>query len=156
MTDFHLAQFNIARAMAPMDDPVMAEFVAKLNKINALADQAPGFVWRLQDDSGNATTIQAFDDPRLLINMSVWTSVDALFDYVYKSGHAAVMARRKEWFERFGDRHMVLWWVPAGHIPNLGEAKKKLGSLQTLGPTVHAFTFKQRFTAPAGKSGEAA
>ncbi len=96
MTGYHLAQFNTARAVAPMDDPVLADFMARLDEINALAEESPGFVWRLQGESGNATGIQAYDDPRVLINMSVWDSVESLFDYVYRSGHSKVMARRRE------------------------------------------------------------
>ena len=100
MTDYQLAQINIAQTVAPLDDPRLADFVARLDEINALADESPGFVWRLQSESGNASDIQAFADPRLLINLSVWDSLESLFGYVYRSGHTAVMARRREWFER--------------------------------------------------------
>ncbi len=149
MNGYHLAQLNIARARAPMDDPAMADFVAQLDAINALADAAPGFVWRLQDDSGNATAIQAFTDPHLLINMSVWDSAEALFAYVYKTGHAKVLARRGDWFERGEAAGMVLWWVPVGHRPSLDEAKARLEALRRDGPSSAAFTFKDRFPAPA-------
>jgi len=149
MNGYHLAQLNIARARAPMDDPAMADFVAQLDAINALADAAPGFVWRLQDDSGNATAIQAFTDPHLLVNMSVWDSAEALFAYVYKTGHAKVLARRGDWFERGEAAGMALWWVPAGHRPSLDEAKARLEALRRDGPSSSAFTFKDRFSAPA-------
>ena len=156
MTEYHLAQLNIARALAPMDDPKMADFVARLDEINRLADGSPGFVWRLQDESGDATAIRAFDDPNLLVNMSVWESPDALFDYVYRSGHARVMARRRDWFDMPADAHTVLWWIPAGHIPSLEEAKARLDLLRAEGPGPRAFTFKNRFPPPDASDDEAA
>ncbi len=145
---FHLAQLNIARALAPLDDPTLADFVAALDRINALAEASPGFVWRLQDESGNATEIRAFDDPQVIVNLSVWESVEALFDYVYKSGHAGVMARRRDWFEKSGGSHVVLWWVPAGHRPGVFEARERLARLEKEGPGPEAFTFGRRFPAP--------
>ena len=148
MSAYHLAQFNLARAVAPLDDPKLAPFMARLDEINALAEASPGFVWRLQSDSGNATDIRAFDDPNMLVNMSVWTSAEALFDYVYRSGHAKVMARRGEWFERMSGPYTVLWWIPAGHHPTVEEANERLDHLNRHGPTPEAFTFKQRFPAP--------
>ena len=149
MNGSHLVRLNIAPARAPMDDPIMAHFVAQLVAINPLAAAAPGFAWRLQDDSGNATAIQAFADPHLLINMSVWDSAEALFAYVYKTGHAKVLARRSDWFERGEEAGMVLWWVPAGHRPSLDEATARLEALRQNGPSSSAFTFKDRFPAPA-------
>ena len=148
MSDYHLAQFNTARAVAPLDDPKLADFMARLDEINALAEASPGFVWRLQSGSGNATDIRAYDDPRMLVNLSVWSSADALFDYVYRGGHTKVMARRAEWFERVPGPYMVLWWVPAGHHPTVEEANERLEHLKQHGPTAHAFTFKQRFPVP--------
>ena len=100
MTGFHLAQINVARALAPLDDPRLAGFVARLDEINALADRSPGFVWRLQSDSGNATDIQVSDDPLTIVNMSVWRDLDSLFAYVYRSDHLQVMAQRRQWFEK--------------------------------------------------------
>lgn len=147
---YHLAQLNIARAVAPMDDPRLAEFVARLDEINALADSSPGFVWRLQSDSGNATDIQAYDDPKMLVNLSVWESLESLFGYVYRSGHAKVMTRRKEWFDRMEGPYVVLWWVPAGHRPSVEEAKARLDHLSLHGPTPWAFSFKRSFPAPDG------
>ena len=114
---FHLAQVNIARARFPIDDPGMADFMNQLDEINALADQDPGFVWRLQDDSGNATNFQPYDDPRMLINLSVWKSVDALFDFVYKTAHSEVMRRRYDWFEKPNTPYLALWWTPADEHP---------------------------------------
>jgi hypothetical protein len=129
-----------------MDSPLMAGFAARLDPVNAVADAAPGFVWRLQDESGNATAIRVYDDS-LMVNMSVWKSADALWDFVYATDHLAVMRRRREWFERM-DLFMCLWWVPAGHLPDVAEAEARLDHLRAHGPTAHAFTFKQRFEPP--------
>ena len=154
MTAYHLAQLNIAWALAPLDDPLLADFMARLDEINALADDSPGFVWRLQSDSGNATDIQATADPNLLVNLSVWDSPKSLFDYVYRSGHAGVMRRRKEWFESRRGPHLVLWWVPAGELPTVEQALERLDRLRRDGPSPEAFTFKERFPAPDGTGGE--
>jgi Domain of unknown function (DUF3291) len=142
----HVAQLNIARFKLPLDDPAMAGFVEALDPLNAIADGAPGFVWRLQTEEGNATSIHAFEDDLMLINMSVWESVDALAAYVYGPDHVAVMRRRREWAERMVDAYLVLWWVPAGWIPTIEEAKERLEQLREHGPTPQAFTFKKRFT----------
>jgi hypothetical protein len=143
---FHLAQLNIARFKAPMDDPAMAGFVEQLDPVNALADAAPGFVWRLQTEEGNATSIHAFDDDLLLVNMSVWESIDALADFVYRSPHIAVMRRRREWAERMAEAYIVLWWVAAGTTPTVEEAKGRLEHLREHGPSPTAFTFKSRYS----------
>lgn len=145
---FHLAQVNIGRIRAPMEDPVMAEFKNALDEINALAEASPGFVWRFKDDSGNATSVQVFPDPRLLLNMSVWTDVDALRDYTYRSVHGKFFARRQAWFEKFAQNHLALWWIPQGHLPTPAEARLRLESLDAHGPTPWAFTFKQAFPPP--------
>jgi uncharacterized protein DUF3291 len=142
----HLAQLNIARFKLPLDDPAMAGFVAALDPLNAIADAAPGFVWRLQTEEGNATSIHAFEDDLMLINMSVWESVDALAGYVYGPDHVAVMRRRREWAQRMEEAYLVLWWVPAGWIPTIEEAQKRLDRLRRHGPTPQAFTFKKRFS----------
>ncbi len=147
---YHLAQVNVARMRAPLDDPLMAEFVARLDDINAVADASPGFVWRLQSAEGNATSVRAYDDPRLLINMSMWESLDALSAYVYANAHRGVMRRRREWFARFDGPYMALWWVPAGHIPTVDEAKERLEHLRAYGPSPTAFTFKAPFPTPDG------
>ena len=113
--------------------------------MNALADGAPGFVWRLQDDSGDATSIKAFDDDRLIVNMSVWEDLDSLWRFVYDGGHLEVMRRRREWFERV-TVHLVLWWLPAGTLPTVEDAERRLAALQDHGPTPYAFTFKRCFS----------
>jgi hypothetical protein len=136
---------NIARMRAPLDDPLMADFVAQLDTINAIADQTPGFIWRLKSESGNATDIQAFEDDRILINMSVWETIEALHHYVYRSQHGGVFKNRKKWFELFDGPYMALWWTPAGHIPTAMEGKARLETLRRLGPTPEAFTFKKFF-----------
>jgi hypothetical protein len=145
MADFHIAQVNIGRIKGPLDGPVMAGFVARLDEINALADSSPGFVWRLQTSEGNATYFRPFDDDQLLLNMSVWESVDALKSYVYRTAHAELLRQRHEWFEKLSQVYVALWWVPAGHIPGIDEAKKRLAHLEEHGPTEFAFTFKAIF-----------
>ena len=149
-TGFHLAQVNIGRLKAPIDDPLIADFVAQLDEINALADRSPGFIWRLQDESGNATAVPAFDDPLMIINMSVWESLEALGAYVYRSDHTRVLTRRRDWFEKMDRPHMALWWIPAGTLPTVADAKERLAVLEANGPTAAAFTFRERFapTAP--------
>ena len=148
-SSFHVAQVNVARPKAPVDSPLLAEFAALLDPVNAVADSAAGFVWRLEDDSGNATAIPVLDDESLIVNMSVWESTEALWNFVYADEHLAVMRRRREWFERM-ETFMCLWWVPAGHRPGVGEAEGRLLHLREHGPTATAFTFKRRF-APAGE-----
>jgi hypothetical protein len=147
MSTFELAQLNLAAMRAPLGSPLLADFVANLDRINALADAAPGFVWRLQGDGGDATALRPFGD-NILVNMSVWKDAASLNDYVYKSEHVAIMRRRKEWFERMTEAYMVLWWVPAGHRPSLAEASARLTQLRTQGPSTEAFTFRQLFPAP--------
>ena len=144
-TGFHLAQVNIGRALGEMTDPVMAEFVARLPEINALADHSPGFVWRLQTEDGDATAVRPYADPRILINLSVWCDLEALRTYVFRSPHAAVMRRRREWFERFDRIYVALWWVPAGHRPSVAEAVARLAHLEQHGPTAFAFSFAEPF-----------
>jgi len=145
---FHIAQLNIAEAKAPIDSELMAPFVNELDRINALAESSPGFVWRLKEENGNATSIQIFDDPNLILNMSIWETKESLFEYVYKSAHAGVMSRRREWFEPMKEAYHALWWIEAGKVPSLEEAKAKLEYLQKNGPTEHAFTFKKSFPVP--------
>lgn len=147
--DYHIAQINIGRVLGEMDSPVMAEFRDNLDRINALAEASPGFVWRLKGDNNNATAIHVYDDPYLLINMSVWETVDALFSYVYTSAHTPYIRRRREWFEKLSIPMMALWWIPAGHMPTPAEAKAKLEYLEQHGATPEAFTFKQRFSVEA-------
>jgi hypothetical protein len=144
----HLAQINVARMLHPLGDPRMASFVARLDRVNALADAHPGFVWRLQDESGNATGLNPFPDPMVLVNMSVWRSVEALFEFVYRSGHSEPLRLRKAWFEKPVEAHMALWWLPAGALPTLALGRARLEHLRRHGPTAEAFTFKHRFPPP--------
>ena len=139
---------NIATALYPHDDDRMSRFFQQLDDVNALADNSPGFVWRLQSDSGNATDIQVGDDPLLLVNMSVWQSVEALFDFAYKSAHRDVVADRRQWFAQPDGAYQVLWWVPAGHNPTVDEGMSKLEMLRAKGPTQVAFTFKSKHPPP--------
>jgi hypothetical protein len=145
---WQIAQMNVGRALYPLDDPGMAEFVGQLDQVNALAEQSPGFVWRLKSDSGNATDIKLTDDPQFIVNMSVWQSVETLFDFVYKSSHRLVMANRRQWFERPASAYHVLWWIEAGVFPTAEEGLARLAGLERDGPTARAFTFKQIFPPP--------
>lgn len=145
MRRLHLAQVNIARMKASLDDPIMSGFVARLDEINALADSSPGFVWRLQSSGGNATYLRPYDDDRILFNMSVWESIEHLKQYVYYTAHVAVFRNRQAWFEKFGGAYLALWWVPQGHTPGIDEAKKRLAHLEAHGSTQFAFTFKRPF-----------
>lgn len=145
MTMFQIAQVNIARAKAPLDDSLMAGFVERLDEINALADESPGFVWRLQTPEGNATYLRPYDDDRILVNMSVWATVEDLHHYAYKTVHAELIKERYSWFEKFDGVILALWWVPAGHRPSVDEAKKRLDHLVQNGPSEFAFTFQKRF-----------
>lgn len=138
-----------------MDSPVMADFVANLDRINTLAENSPGFVWRLQDEGGNATALRPLGDD-ILINLTVWQDVDSLRKYVYQSEHTAFMRRRREWFEHMSEAYMVLWWIPKGHVPNMTEAAERLDMLRRNGPTAAAFTFRQVFHAPDELSEETA
>jgi heme-degrading monooxygenase HmoA len=143
MSKYQIAQINIARMKAPMDSEIMAGFANRLDEINAIADRAPGFVWRLQTDEGNATYLRPYDDDMIIINMSVWESVEALKEYVYKSAHAELLRGRRAWFEEhFSSVYLAMWWVPEGHIPGIDEAKKRLAHLEEHGPSQFAFTFK--------------
>ncbi len=151
MAGYQVAQYNIARMRAPLDDPIMAGFVARLDELNHLADRTPGFVWRhTADDADDSTSVRPYpDDPLVVINMSVWTSIDALHAFAYRSAHGPAYAARHRWFEPMGQPTLVLWWVPAGHLPDVAEAMERLEQLQRLGPTPEAFTFKRRFPPPA-------
>ncbi|MVU77847.1 DUF3291 domain-containing protein [Nocardia sp. ET3-3] len=142
----HLAQLNIGRMVAPEGDPRVAEFFAALDEINAVADSSPGFVWRMVDgESNNATSLRHDSDPDMLVNMSVWESREALFDYVYRSGHMDYVRRRREWFIPLREVFTVLWWLPEGELPTLDDAMRRLAHLRENGPTPYAFTFRQSF-----------
>jgi len=149
MPQYHIAQINIARILAPITDPIMSEFMTQLPPINALADQSPDFVWRLQSESGDATSIKVYDDDFVIVNLTVWESVDALREYVYKSAHQGVLRDRKRWFEKFDGPYYALWWVPAGHNPSTEEGKERLDHLREHGDTAFAFSFKNVFTKPS-------
>jgi hypothetical protein len=153
MASYHLAQLNIGRLRAPLDSADLAPFVEALEPVNRLADAAPGFVWRLETEDGNATSIHAFDDDMLLINMSVWESIDALAEFVYRTPHRDILRRRAQFFERPVEAFLVLWWIPAGTVPTIDDAKNRLESLRRDGPTAAAFTFRSPFPPPDGSAG---
>lgn len=141
-----IAQYNIAEALDTMDSPVMADFVNNTDRINTLAEQSPGFIWRLiADDKNDSYSIQTFDSEFILINMSVWETRDALFQFVYNSGHMEIFRRKKEWFQKMPKMHMVLWNLDTGHIPTIQEGKERLKYLQQYGESEFAFTFKSNF-----------
>ena len=157
MSHSHLAQVNIGRIRAPLEDPLMDGFRTQLDVINALADRTPGFVWRLQTDAGNAMGFRPFpDDDRMAINMSVWESFAALQEFVYRSAHVGPLRDRKEWFEPLEGPILALWWIPAGHTPTIAEALDRLRELKARGPSPDAFTFRQPFPAPGLDDDEAA
>ena len=147
MAEWQLAQINIGRVAAPLDDPSMAEFMAALAPVNAVADASPGFVWRLKDDSGNSTYIRAFDDPQMIVNLSVWETVEALRAFTYRGHHTAVLTRRRDWFDKLDRSHLALWWTRAGSKPTAAEGLARLDHLDRHGPTEHAFTFAKLFPA---------
>ena len=151
---WHLAQLNIARLRAPLDDPMIAEFVANLETVNGLAETSPGFVWRLQTEDGDATSVQAYDDELVIINLTVWTSVEALADFAYRTDHVRFLRRKREWFERMGEAHLVLWWLPAGELPNVPDAVARLERLRREGPTESGFTFRAPYGPPEARSME--
>lgn len=146
---YHLAQVNIATLRAPLHDPQMADFVAQINYVNSIADTDPGFVWRLRaEGADDATAIRAFDDDRILITLTVWKSLEALSDYVYRGAHAGVMRDRRRWFEKAEQPILALWWVPVGHNPTVDEGKKRLEHLHCQGSTAYAFSFGKPFPSP--------
>jgi hypothetical protein len=148
----HLAQVNVARLRAPLDSPQLADFVAGLEPINALGDSSPGFVWRLQTEDGDATAVPVLDDDSLLVNLTVWESIEALAEFAYRGRHRQVMRRRREWFEKMAEAYLALWWVPAGHVPTVKEAEERLLRLRRHGPTPLAFTFRTPFPPPGEDS----
>jgi hypothetical protein len=154
MAGYHLAQLNIARLRAPLDSPELADFVRLLPEINELAERSPGYVWRLQDESGDATAIRPFE-PDVIVNLTVWETVEALRDYTYRSGHLEPLRRRRDWFVVSGTPHLVLWWIPAGTLPTLGEASDRLADLARHGPTPAAFTLRAPFPAPGDTAQDA-
>ena len=141
VTDFHLAQLNVAHMTAPLDSPRLADFAAALDRINALADAAPGFVWRLIEAQEPALAAENPFPSDWLVNMSVWRDVESLRAYVYRSAHVEVMRLRAQWFHPVAEATLVLWWIPAGHRPTLVEASRRLQRLRTLGPGPEGFHF---------------
>lgn len=144
--NFNLAQLNIAKMLAPLDDPVMADFVDNTDSINALAEQSDGFVWRLKEDIDYEKAEKVFEDSFWAINMSVWKNKESLFKFTYNSRHVAIMKRKNEWFSKIKEMHMVLWYIPVNHIPTAQEAKQRLDYIRTHGETPYAFSFKSKFT----------
>jgi hypothetical protein len=145
-----LAQVNIARLRAPLDSPVLADFVAALDPVNATADAAPGFVWRLQTEDGNATAVRAFEwdqagSAGVIVNLSVWESVEALASFVYSEEHRQVLRRRREWFTRMTVAYTAMWWIPRGSVPTTADAEERVRHLRIHGPTPHAFTLRVHF-----------
>jgi len=148
MTGPRLAQLNVGIPNFPLADPRMAGFTSMLDTVNALADNAPGFVWRLVEDGANdATELRSPLGDDVLVNMSVWESREALWDYVYRSGHLDVLRRRAEWFQLPKAPFQVLWWIPAGHLPTVEEAVERLELLRAEGPSPRAFGFRDPWTA---------
>ena len=143
---WNLAQVNIARMLAPLDDPIMTDFVNNLDRINALAEQSEGFVWRLVDDTNNATSIKIFDDDFLIVNMSVWKSIDHLFNFTYQTDHVQIFKRKKEWFKKLADAHLACWYIPEDYSLAISDAEDRLTYLNQYGSTPYAFTFKDRYT----------
>jgi hypothetical protein len=148
MKKYNLAQINIARMLAPIDDPVMQDFVANLPSINGLAEQSPGYVWRLQSDGGDATSIKVYDDDMIIVNLTVWETPDALRAFIYKSDHYGFLRDRKRWFEKFDGPYYAMWWIPAGHLPSTDEGRERLEHLRQHGDSEFAFSFKNVFPAP--------
>ncbi|MFI1744099.1 DUF3291 domain-containing protein [Thalassobellus sediminis] len=145
MSKFHLAQVNIAKMLAPMDDPIMQDFVNNVDKMNAIADDADGFVWRLKDED-KEEAIRVFQDDSIIINMSVWENLESLFNYTYNSGHIEVFKRKKEWFSKMKMMHMAFWYIPEGYEPTFEDAKTRLDYINTHGDTPFAFSFKSKFS----------
>ena len=150
MQKFHLAQMNIAAAKSAMDSALMKGFVDRLDEINQLADVSPGFVWRLKAEAGE-TAISAFDDPSIIVNMSVWVDLESLKHYVYKSVHLELLKEKNSWFSKMAEAHQVLWWIPGGHIPTLAEGKERLDYIREHGASSFAFNFAKNFPSPAAE-----
>ena len=148
MKKYQLAQVNVAKGIANTDSEIMIGFVTRLDEINALADHSAGFIWRLQSEEGDATSIDVFDDEMMLINMSVWDGIGSLKTFVYRTVHVELIRDREAWFSKLGVAHQALWWIPAGHIPSEEEAKEKLEQIRQNGPGQEAFTFGKPYPHP--------
>jgi hypothetical protein len=151
-TTLHLAQLNIGRLRYPADDPRLADFVNNLDLVNSLAERSKGFVWRLKSDSGNAMDVRAYDDPQMIVNLSVWESVEALERFVWLTVHKRFYGRRQEWFDKLDGPHLVLWWIPAGHRPSVNEAKQRIEHLTANGPSDYAFGWESVLAAQLWKT----
>jgi hypothetical protein len=148
--NYHIAEINIARMKGvDINDPIMKEFVENLDAVNQIAESSEGFVWRLKDDTNNATSLNPYDDEQVIINVSVWQSIETLENFMYKTFHSEFIKRRKEWFVAYGTAHTAMWWVPAGHTPTLQEAVDKLDYLQKNGASADSFDFRNKFPAPS-------
>ena len=148
--NYQLAQVNIAKFILPQDNPVNADFVNNLDRINAMAESQPGFIWRLIGSGNSAMDVRAYEDQNIIVNLSVWKDVQSLVNFVYRNeAHKSIMRRRKEWFEKI-DFHMVLWWIESDRKPSVEEAKIRLELLCQSGPSYAAFTFKKPFAPPSG------
>jgi hypothetical protein len=154
MAVHHLAQLNIAQLRAPLDSPELADFVALLPEINGLAERSPGYVWRLQDESGDATALRPFE-PDMIVNLTVWESIESLRGFAYRTAHLEPMRRRREWFVPLDRPHLVLWWIPAGVRPAIADAAERLDRLRRVGPSPEAFTLREHFPAPDKATGTA-
>ena len=150
MEKYHLAEINIARMKGvDINDPIMKEFVENLDAVNQIAEKSEGFVWRLKDENNNATSLNPYDDEQIIINVSVWKSLETLEEFMYRTFHAEFLKRRKDWFTSFGKAHTAMWWIPAGHLPSLEEAVGKLDLLQKNGSSQDSFDFRNKFPAPS-------
>ena len=148
---YHLAQMNIAKFRLPQEHPVNADFVNNVDRVNAIAEEQPGYIWRYKGSGNNALDLKAFDDPNIAFNMSVWRDISSFADFVYRNNeHKTFMSRRKEWFDKI-DFHMVLWWIEPDRIPTVEESKIRLELLRSIGPTYAAFTVKKAYKAPSGE-----
>lgn len=148
MSQYHIAQVNISRLAVLLNSPQLARFIAFLGPIYALAEASPGFVWRFQTEAGDATGLRVYDDDSIIVNFSVWESIEALKNFTYRGNHSEVMRRRSQWFEKMDKQHMALWWVPVGHRPTWAEAQDRLESLRANGETPYAFSFQKPFPPP--------
>ena len=146
---YHIAQINVARMIGVnIDDPVMKEFVDNLDRVNEMAESSPGFIWRLKDESNNASSFDPYKDDKIIINISVWQDIESLENFTYKTFHSDFLRRRKEWFKKYGQAHYAMWWIPQGETPSLDESVDRLNHMQEYGPSEKAFNFKVNFAQP--------
>ncbi len=150
MSHYFIAEINIAKMKGvDINDPIMKEFVENLDAVNQIAEKSEGFVWRLKDENNNATSLNPYNDETIIINVSVWKSIETLENFMYRTFHSDFLKRRKEWFLTYGSAHTAMWWIPEGHIPTMQEAVDKLCFLQTNGPSPNSFDFRHKFPAPS-------